>query len=269
MKRESWVKKQARAFININYCGSQAVITFDFKTGLIPFPHYSISALNETALLVSFENKIDEAINEKVTALAKAFHKNNFKGFVEAVPAYSSLAVFYDVETIKKNYKVETTVFDHVKIFTEKLISKMTTSVITNKEVITIPVHYNGEDLHHVAKLHGLSVAEVISIHTGRPYRVFMIGFLPGFAYMGKVDERIATSRHPSPRINVKAGTVGIAGLQTGIYPMDSPGGWQLIGQTPLKIFDKEKNAPCLLKAGDTIQFISISKEDFKKLNEY
>ena len=96
-----------------------------------------------------------------------------------------------------------------------------------------------------------------------------MIGFLPGFAYMGSVDERIAAPRHSQPRVNVKPGSVGIAGLQTGIYPVASPGGWQLVGQTPLKIFDTSRQQPCLLRAGDRVRFTSISKEEFNKLNEY
>lgn len=232
--------------------------------------HYSISPLNETALLVSFENNIDESINEKVIALEQAFIKNTFRGFVETVPAYTSLAIFYDAATVKNNYTVATTAFGFVKTFTEKLIGEINkTAVIAKRETITIPVYYNGDDLAYVAKEHRLSVTEVISIHTERTYRVYMIGFLPGFTYMGKVDDRIATARLSSPRTNVKAGSVGIAGFQTGIYPLNSPGGWQLIGQTPIKIFDAAKNDPCLLRAGDDVQFFSISKEEFEKLNEY
>ncbi len=231
---------------------------------------YSISPLNETALLVFFENSIDESINEKIIALQQAVEKNKFKGFVETVPAYSSLAIFFDVAAVKNNYADKTTAFEFVKTFTEKLIGEINdTAVIAKRETISIPVYYNGEDLDYVAEQHKLSVAELISIHTEKTYRVYMIGFLPGFAYMGKLDERIATARRSSPRTNVKAGSVGIAGFQTGIYPLDSPGGWQLIGQTPLKIFNKEKNNPCLLQAGDNIQFISINNEEFEKLNEY
>jgi inhibitor of KinA len=186
------------------------------------------------------------------------------------VPAYASLAVFFFVSIVKDNYATATTAFEFVKTFAEKLINEInTTAVIAKRKIITIPVYYNGDDLAYVAEQHGLSVEEVISIHTERHYRVYMIGFLPGFAYMGKLDERIATARHSSPRTNVKPGSVGIAGFQTGIYPLDSPGGWQLIGQTALKIFDRQKNKPCLLQAGDMIQFISISKENFESSNEY
>jgi inhibitor of KinA len=225
--------------------------------------------LNETALLVAFENSIDESINNKVMALQQAVAKNNFKGFIETVPTYASLAIFYDAATVKNNYPVTSTVFDAVKKITEKLINKINIAAVSQRTTITIPVYYNGEDVGFVATQHQLSTEEVINIHTAKTYRVFMIGFLPGFAYMGKVDERIATPRLSSPRTNVKAGSVGIAGFQTGIYPLPSPGGWQIIGQTPIKIFDATKNNPCLLQAGDEVQFTSIGKTDFEKLNEY
>lgn len=230
----------------------------------------NISPLNETALLVSFDNIIDTAINEKVIALQKAFAKHSFPGFVETVPAYSSLAVFYDAVAVKKHNSTATSAFDLVKEHTEQLIANLADKTTQNDEsVITIPVYYNGDDLEEVAKLHQLSVSELINIHTKKVYRVFMIGFQPGLAYMGKLDESIATPRRSSPRTQVPAGSVGIAGLQTGIYPFASPGGWQLLGQTPLKIFDKEKTNPCFFKTGDTIKFISISKEEFKTKNEY
>ncbi len=202
-------------------------------------------------------------------ALRQALAKNSFKGFIETVPAYASLAIFYDAATVKNNYPVTTTVFDVVKSCVEKLISETNSSPAIKRTIISIPVYYNGEDLGFVANLHQLSINEVIQIHTAKTYRVFMIGFLPGFAYMGKVDERIATPRLATPRTNVQAGSVGIAGFQTGIYPLPSPGGWQIIGQTPIKIFDATKDNPCLLQAGDEVRFVSINQNDFEKLNEY
>lgn len=198
-----------------------------------------------------------------------AILKNNFKGFIETVPAYNSLTFFYDVTIVKNNYIVHTTVFDVVKNHIEKLVAALNVTTASNKQTVIIPVLYNGDDLEFVARKHQLTTEEVINIHSEKKYRVFMIGFLPGFTYMGKVDERIATPRLASPRTQVKAGSVGIAGFQTGIYPMQSPGGWQLIGQTPIKIFDVKKSNPCLLMAGDEVQFISISKNEFEKLNEY
>jgi inhibitor of KinA len=201
--------------------------------------------------------------------LQQALAKINFKGFVETVPAYNLLAIFYDAVKVKDNYPVTSTVFDVVKNFTEKLINEINNTAVIKRATVTVPVYYNGPDLEFVATRHQLSIEEVIKMHTAKKYRVFMIGFLPGFAYMGKVDERIATPRLASPRTNVPAGSVGIAGFQTGIYPMQSPGGWQIIGQTPIKIFNAAKNNPCLLQAGDEVQFVSISKTDFEKLNEY
>jgi len=219
--------------------------------------------------LVSFENIIDESTNEKVLALKRVFERERFDGLIDVEPAYNSLAVFYDVALIKRHYQIEITTYDFVRLFTEDLVLQLNRGVVTKPEIITIPVYYNGADLESVAQQHQLSTEEVIAIHTAKPYRVFMIGFLPGFAYMGKVDDLIATPRHAAPRTHVQPGSVGIAGFQTGIYPLLSPGGWQLLGQTPLQIFNVEKKEPCLLKAGDTVQFNAINKTDFDKLNEY
>ncbi len=201
-------------------------------------------------------------MHEQLTALP-------FRGMIESVPAYASLAVFYDTVTIRQQTN-NTTAFEFVQQYVLELISKIDNQYDDKpNSIITIPVYYNGADLNEVADLHGLSVEELIQIHTAVTYRVYMTGFLPGFAYMGTVDERIVTARKEQPRLRVPAGSVGIAGAQTGIYPSDSPGGWQLIGNTPLQIFDKNKTEPCLLKAGNQVQFVSITKTEFEKINEY
>ena len=202
--------------------------------------------------------------------MQQAYTADFFTGFIETVPAYSSLAVFYDAVAIRKYHPAETSAFDFVKKHTEQLMAGLVDTVTENeKELIIVPVYYNGDDLDEVAGQHKISVEELVHIHTEKAYRVFMIGFQPGFAYMGKLDERIATPRKTTPRTLVPAGSVGIAGFQTGIYPFASPGGWQLIGQTPLKIFDKEQTTPCLFKAGDYIKFTAISKEEFEQSNEH
>ncbi len=203
-------------------------------------------------------------------ALQEVLQQKHFKGFIETVPAYASLAIFYDMVKVTANYPIHTTVYDFVRDFTEQSLNALVGfSSQHTKPPISLPVHYNGEDLIGLANLHHLSAEEVIKIHTGKIVRVFMIGFLPGFAYMGKVDDRIATARLVSPRAVVKPGSVGIAGSQTGIYPLASPGGWQLIGQTPIKIFDSKKETPCFFQAGDLVQFVAISKKEFDQLNEY
>ena len=202
--------------------------------------------------------------------MQEAFTENYFAGFIETVPAYSSLAVFYDVVTLKTYVPLKSTAFEFVKNYAEKLIAQLNPTVTSgNKNLVTIPVFYNGADLEYIAGLHNIPVEELIAIHSGPTYRVFMIGFQPGFPYMGKLDQRIVTARRPSPRTEVPAGAVAIAGAQTGIYPFASPGGWQLVGQTPLKIFDKTKTDPCMFKAGDEIKFTAITKKEFEKANEY
>ena len=129
-----------------------------------------------------------------------------------------------------------------------------------------IPVCYGGDlgpDLEEVASFAGMAEADVIRVHAGGTYRVFMLGFVPGFAYLGIVDQRIAMSRHATPRVRVPAGSVGIAGVQTGVYPAETPGGWQLIGRTPLKPFDPSRDEPFLLKAGDAVQFHPIDRAEY------
>jgi len=221
---------------------------------------FSIQPLAENAALVSFGNVIDVQINKKVIAFHRKLLKESFFGFVESVPAYASLGVFYNLATT----------FDKVKSALEDILKNFNLDQsISDQVVLELPVLYDGEDLDLVADQHQLTCEEVITIHSSKVYRVFMIGFLPGFSYMGTVDDRIATPRKSSPRTKVPAGSVGIAGIQTGIYPQASPGGWQLIGRTPLKIFNIERELPCLLNPGDVVKFSSIGKAEFEKLNEY
>jgi inhibitor of KinA len=210
--------------------------------------NYKIYPISDSALTIDFGNEISEELNDIVMSLFEAINVHNFEGFVEAIPAYSTLSVFYKVS--------KSTNFRSVSIFLESLVQTADYQQVTNRNLIHIPVIYDGEDLEFVAKFHQLSVEEVIQIHTSATYRIYMMGFLPGFAYMGGTDERIATPRRDSPRLKVPAGSVGIGGKQTGIYPLESPGGWQLIGRTNLKLFDPCAMLPTLLQAGDLVKFI-------------
>ncbi len=231
---------------------------------------YTIETLNENAVLVSFGNIINVDVNKRIVALDQQLNVAPFLGFTETVPAYCSLAVFYNPIQVHSENPDYETAFQFV---TEYIKIKLTGEEIEEKDsrnkVIEIPVLYDGEDLEFVSGQHQMTREEIIEIHTSSAYHVFMIGFLPGFAYMGSLDERIATSRKSSPRTQVPAGSVGIAGFQTGIYPQSSPGGWQLIGRTPIKIFDKQKSKPCLFKPGDEVRFYSINHNEFNKLHEY
>jgi inhibitor of KinA len=228
-------------------------------------PRHSIFPISDSALTIDFGNIIDESINQQVLYLFRQLQQNPIAGMIEAVPAYSSLTIYYDLFQLRKSIPAGTTVYDWISARLQEKLEQP--SIINNEEtrLITIPVCYEPEfapDIEALSRQKNIAVEEVIRIHSSGEYRVYMLGFLPGFCYLGEVDERIVVSRKPQPQ-PVAAGSVGIAGRQTGIYPMASPGGWQIIGRTPLKLFDAQKEQPALLMAGDRIQFTSITKNEF------
>ena len=183
--------------------------------------------------------------------------KSGIPGIVETVPTYRSLLVHYKPEVI--GYKAITEKF-------KSLMGTLDNIEIPPPTVIEIPVLYCGEmgpDIENVASHNGKTVEEVIKIHTSQEYLIYMIGFIAGFPYLGGMSKEIATPRLKEPRVKIDGGSVGIAGEQTGIYPLDSPGGWQLIGRTPFKLYDAEREKPVLLEAGQYIKFRSISQKEF------
>ncbi len=217
-----------------------------------------IFPLGESALTIEFRNEISVELNNRVLTLANFFTENSFAGFEEVVPAYSSLTVFYDVLRVRKNFPEFTTAFETVKSFAENALKNSDDLQVKETRLIKIPVCFDEEfalDLKFVGTSNNLSPEKVIEIFLGKTYRVFMLGFLPGFAYMGEVDERIVTPRKQTPRAKVPRGSVGIAGKQTGIYSLASPGGWQIIGKTNVELFTPEAETPTFLQAGDLIQF--------------
>ncbi|NJE47804.1 5-oxoprolinase subunit PxpB [Thermococcus sp. GR7] len=212
----------------------------------------------DLALVISFGEVIDENVNRKVHAVAKAIERANPEWLIEVVPTYSTVYVYYD--PLMVSY---TKVAEAVKPFLSAESDE------EKSRIVEIPTVYGGEfgpDIEFVAQYNGLSVDDVIEIHSKPLYRVYMLGFTPGFAYLGGMDEKIATPRLEKPRLKVPAGSVGIAGKQTGIYPLESPGGWRLIGRTPLKLFDPRKDPPTLLQPGDYVKFVPISEEEFREL---
>lgn len=222
-------------------------------------PPYKIFALSDSATTIDFGAVIDININTLVAQLCNYFHKNRFHGFIEVVPAYASLTVFYDVIQVKKAFKSANTAYEIVENYLSEALKNIELTEKAQPTLIEIPVVYDGEDLSFVAAHNQLSIEDVIKIHSQPTYRVYMMGFLPGFAYLGGLDERIATPRKQTPRVKVPAGSVGIAGKQTGIYPLESPGGWQLIGHTTTPLFSIGEGNTTLLKAGDWVKFIPIS----------
>jgi inhibitor of KinA len=227
---------------------------------------YWFHALGESSLVVSWGNVISRESNDKVTGLSKALQLQPFPGFVDAVPAYSSLTVLYNIVEVQKNLGSAKSCFEWVKNHVSDLIKNSVESITVDAYIIEIPVCYDeqlGNDLNAVSDTMQIDKTEIIALHTGKMYHVYMPGFLPGFAYMGEVDQRIAMPRKKAP-VPVKKGAVGVAGLQTGIYPMVSPGGWHIVGYTPYELFNAaSSDDPCLLHAGDTVQFKAICLDDY------
>jgi inhibitor of KinA len=229
---------------------------------------YKIFASGDAALTIDFGNIINTEINDRVISLFKNLQRHPLEGMTEAVPSYSSLTIYYDTIAIREKTPKDKTVFEWMKNQAQQFLQKETGVYPKENRVIKIPVCYEKEfapDLEAVSSQLNISADEIINIHLSKTYRVYMLGFLPGFAYMGEVDDRIILPRKPQP-VPVVAGSVGITGKQTGIYPLISPGGWQIIGRTPEKLFDKEKAEPVLLRSGDNVQFYSISKDEFENI---
>ena len=223
--------------------------------------NYPILPCGDCAVTVQVGYEISEETNRKVVSLMRALAEAAIPGLRELVPSYSAVCVHYDSEQIS---------YDQLLERLNNLEIKELSSESASQKIVEIPVCYGGEygpDLAFVAEHNGLSPEEVIAIHSGGTYLVYMLGFLPGFAYMGGMDERIATPRLTSPRARIPAGSVGIAGGQTGIYPLASPGGWQLIGRTPVKMFAMEgETGKFALSAGDRVKFVPITEEQYREM---
>ena len=229
-------------------------------------PSYKISPLGDNALIIDFGNIIDESINKVVHSLFYQLQNDPIPGMIEAVPGYSSLTIYYDVLFIRNKLNKQITAFEWITESLKSYVTKENTETGDPQRLIKIPVCYEidyASDLGFIASRNNISTGEVIYLHTSTTYHIYMLGFLPGFAYMGMVDEKLSSSRKQKPEF-VEAGSIGIAGRQTGIYPFRSQGGWQIIGRTPIKLFDKEKINPVLFKPGDKIQFYSITKDEFE-----
>jgi inhibitor of KinA len=228
---------------------------------------YKIFPLGDAAVTFDMGNSISEALNQKALAMQRWLLAHPFEGLKDCLVAYSSLTVLYNPVIIKKYYNPATSIFAWVGGRLQEAFDNARETVSAAREVISIPVCYAAPyapDLAALAQQKQLTEQEVVTIHTSTTYNVYMIGFLPGFSYMGEINERIAVPRKQHPA-QVLAGSVGIAGSQTGIYPLNSPGGWQIIGRTPLKMFDPFVPEPVKLQAGDRVQFYAITKQEFEE----
>jgi KipI family sensor histidine kinase inhibitor len=222
-------------------------------------PKYS--PVGDRALLVKFGDTIDLDINRKVRALSKVIEEAKIHGTEECVPTYASLLVYYN--PLKTSYEQMVFALKDLQTKIDKYSANMKT------RTIIVPTLYGGSfgpDLADVAECHKLTEAEAIRLHSETEYVVYMIGFIAGFPYMGKVPEAIATPRLETPRLKIPAGSVGIAGNQTGIYPCESPGGWRIIGRTPLTLFNPLEPQPALLQSGDRARFKPIPEKEYQAL---
>jgi len=218
--------------------------------------------MGDKSILIEFEEVICLEVHKKVRLLSQAIEAAQINGVQEVIPAYRSIVVYYDPFLITFNK-----LCDQILRIKEQIHH----FILPKARLFYIPVCYGGEmgpDLPEVAKYAGLTEEEVIRIHSGTTYIVYMIGFLPGFPYLGGLPREIAVPRLSEPRTKVPAGSVGIAGDQTGIYPIESPGGWRIIGRTPIRLYIPEQTPPVLLAPGDLVKFFSISLDEFQEIRE-
>ena len=216
----------------------------------------------DKAIVLEFGNEINKELNLLVRKMYYYISKKNIGGIEEIVPTSRSLTIYYNPQKVK---------FADLVQQLKELEDSVTEIALPIAYITEIPVLYGGEygpDLEFVAQHNKLSSKEVINIHTKKEYFIYMLGFLPGFVYLGGMSDKIATPRLEKPRIKVPEGSVGIAAKQTGIYPIESPGGWQIIGRTPVKLYDPKKESPFLLKSGDYVKFYPINQKKFEEIKK-
>ncbi|WP_445491370.1 5-oxoprolinase subunit PxpB [Niallia sp. 03133] len=228
-----------------------------------------LTALGDSAVVIHLGKEMSLEVHQKVMKVKRHLEQNVRKGFIEYVPSFTNITLYYDpiiIYTLYKDTLKVSSPFQMVRLIIEEELKHLKDTEDAIHRTIEIPVCYGGDygpDLQHVADHNGITADEVIEIHSTGEYLVYMIGFAPGFPFMGGMSEKIATPRRFTPRTSIPAGSVGIAGKQTGVYPLSTPGGWQLIGQSPTPLFLPNETPPSLLHAGDRVTFRSISQEEY------
>lgn len=226
-----------------------------------------LSPLGDRAVLIHLGDAIDEKTHRLVRAVCARLTERPVPGMCELVPAFASVAVHYEPTALPN--AARSAPYDRFAAAIENALQSLGDEAVAPPRTVEIPVCYGdeyGPDLEEVGQQHDLTPDEVVRLHSGATYRVYMLGFAPGFAYMGGLPETIATPRRAEPRTAVPAGSVGIGGNQTGIYPLTLPGGWRLIGRTPVRLFDAARQPPTLLSVGDVVRFRAVSPNEYRDL---
>jgi len=219
--------------------------------------------MGDQALIIEFGDRVDAVLSARIAMLAQRLRASLPIGVLDIIPAYCTLALHYDPAAVGSG----TSPYEALAEIIGNWLQTQPVESPAAGRLVEIPVCYGGtfgEDLETLALARNLSAREVIAIHSGTDYHVHMLGFVPGFAYLGGLDARLETPRRDTPRPRVPAGSVGIGGEQTGVYPLESPGGWQIIGRTPLQLFRPDASPPSLLVAGDVVRFVPISEQEFE-----
>lgn len=216
----------------------------------------------DSALVIEFGDQISPEVSARVRGMFLAIEQAKLPTVVAMNPTYRSLLVQYDPG--KSGY-------DELLLELRQLESSLESLSLPKPNILEVPTRYGGEqgpDLNFVCEHSGLSEQQVVEIHSAQPYLIYMLGFAPGFPYLGGMDERLQTPRLQTPRTKIPGGSVGIAGEQTGLYPNDSPGGWQLIGRTPLKLYDPWREPPILHRTGDYLKFVPIDEDEYRRIEQ-
>ncbi len=237
------------------------------KTQQEPLLPFQLYPLGDAGVVLQFGDQISSETLGKIKAYTSSLEANWLPGLIEVVPAYTTLTIYYNPWLVSKQGALDP--YEVIARHLRQLADLAPLAAATTTNIIEIPVCYGGifgPDIEFVARHCGLSPEEIISLHSKAEYLVYMIGFVPGFPYLGGMDPSLATPRKINPATRIPAGSVGIAGLQTGIYPLETPGGWQLIGRTPLRLLDTSREHPSLLQAGDRIHFKPITTAEFNTI---
>ena len=237
---------------------------------LIPINDIHFFQISENSISLEFGDNIKEETLGRISRLNECIKQNPFAGLLSTTPAYTTLTLYFNpVQLMNDSGLKGSTTLDKISGYIKSIPVETKIDQQTDNQIMQIPVCYDpafGFDLQELSSFYQLKKEEIIEIHSSAVYTVYMIGFVPGFPYLGGLSEKLTAPRRQNPRAAIPAGSVGIAGQQTGIYPLETPGGWQIIGRTPLKLFDVNRPQPSLLKAGDKLKFEPVSLKEFEQI---